>query len=67
MLTTCTVFNPMPSMSAMIMHEFGMRADCQNYSLSGQGCSAGVMLISLAKDLLTVRLPHTAPDVFHPR
>ncbi|CAL8464193.1 g3728 [Coccomyxa elongata] len=64
-LTTCTVFNPMPSMSAMIMHEFGMRSDCQNYSLSGQGCSAGVMLISLAKDLLTANPGKVALVVAH--
>lgn len=53
-LTACTIFNPKPSVAEMIMHEFGMRSDCQNYNLSGQGSSAGVMLVSLAKDLLTV-------------
>ncbi|KAK9915606.1 hypothetical protein WJX75_001416 [Coccomyxa subellipsoidea] len=52
-LTACTIFNPKPSLAEMIMHEFGMRSDCQNYNLSGQGSSAGVMLVSLARDLLT--------------
>ncbi len=56
MLTACTVFSPSPSIAEMIMHEFGMRSDCQDYNLSGQGSSAGVMLVSLARDLLTVKL-----------
>ena len=55
MITTCTLFNPMPSMSSMIMNEFGMRSDCQNYSCAGMGCAGGVAMLALAQDLLTVR------------
>ena len=53
-ITTCTLFNPMPSMSSMIMNEFGMRSDCQNYSCAGMGCAGGVAMLALAQDLLTV-------------
>ena len=57
MLTACTIFNPWPSIADMIMHKFGMLSDCQNYNLLGQGSSGGVMLVSLARDLLTVSFP----------
>ena len=53
-ITTCTLFNPMPSMSSMIMNRFGMRSDCQNYSCAGMGCAGGVAMVALARDLLTV-------------
>ena len=61
-LTRYIIFNPWPSIADMIMHEFGMRSDCQNYNLSGQDSCASVTLVSLARELLTERFPLVLAD-----
>jgi len=38
----------------MIVNKFKLRADVQSYNLGGMGCSAGIIGIHLAKDLLQV-------------
>jgi 3-ketoacyl-CoA synthase len=53
-IVNCSLFNPTPSLSAMVMNKYKMRTDCRNYNLAGMGCSAGVISIDLAKDLLQV-------------
>jgi hypothetical protein len=40
-ITNCSLFNPTPSLSATIMHHFGMGASTLNYNLGGMGCSGG--------------------------
>ena len=50
----CSLFNPTPSLSAMIVHHFKMRPNVITYNLSGMGCSAGIISIGLAKELLQV-------------
>jgi predicted naringenin-chalcone synthase len=35
-----------------IINKFKMRSDIQSYNLSGMGCSAGLISLHLAKDLL---------------
>ena len=50
----CSLFNPTPSLSAMIINHFKMRSNVVSYNLSGMGCSAGVIAISLARELLQV-------------
>ena len=50
----CSLFNPTPSLSAMIVNHFKMKSSVVSYNLSGMGCSAGVISISLAKELLQV-------------
>lgn len=52
LIVNCSLFNPTPSMTAMIVNKFKMRSNIQTYNLSGMGCSAGVISINLAKDLL---------------
>lgn len=52
LIVNCSLFNPTPSMTAMIVNKFKMRSNVQTYNLSGMGCSAGVISINLAKDLL---------------
>ena len=52
LILNCSLFNPTPSMTAMIVNKFKMRSNIQTYNLSGMGCSAGVISINLAKDLL---------------
>lgn len=54
LIVNCSLFNPTPSMSAMIINKYKMRDNIRNYNLSGMGCSAGVVSIDLAKDLLKV-------------
>ncbi|KAL7718647.1 3-ketoacyl-CoA synthase [Entamoeba marina] len=53
-ITNCSLFNPTPSMSAMIMNMYKMKQSCKNYSLAGMGCSAGLVSVDLANDLLQV-------------
>lgn len=54
MIVNCSLFNPTPSLSAMIVHHFKMRPNVITYNLSGMGCSAGIISIGLAKELLQV-------------
>ncbi len=40
----------------MIINKFKMRSDIKSFNLAGMGCSAGVIAIDLAKDMLQVRV-----------
>jgi 3-ketoacyl-CoA synthase len=53
-IVNCSLFNPTPSLSAMIVHHFKMKPRVITYNLSGMGCSAGIISLSLAKELLQV-------------
>ena len=53
-MVNCSLFNPTPSLSAMIINHFKMKSNIVSYNLGGMGCSAGVISISLAKELLQV-------------
>eukprot|EP00124_Ichthyophonus_hoferi_P003685 Ihof_evm3s336 gene=Ihof_evmTU3s336 len=52
LIVNCSLFNPTPSLSAMIVNHFKMRDDILTYNLAGMGCSAGIISIDLAKDIL---------------
>jgi 3-ketoacyl-CoA synthase len=52
LVTNSSLFNPTPSLSAMIMNRFKLGGQTKNYSLGGMGCSAGVIALDLAKQLL---------------
>eukprot|EP00897_Mesotaenium_endlicherianum_P009615 jgi/Mesen1/8682/ME000510S08077 len=54
LVLNCSLFNPTPSLSAMIINKYKMRGSVRSYNLGGMGCSAGVISIDLAKDLLQV-------------
>ncbi|KAJ7534006.1 hypothetical protein O6H91_13G075500 [Diphasiastrum complanatum] len=54
LITNCSLFNPTPSLSSMIVNHYKMRSNILSYHLSGMGCSAGVISIDLAKELLHV-------------
>ena len=54
LIVNCSTFCPIPSMSAMVVNHFGLREDIETFNLGGMGCSAGVLGISLAKDMLKV-------------
>ena len=54
LIVNCSLFNPTPSLSAMIVNKFKMKSSVITYNLSGMGCSAGVIAIGLAEQLLQV-------------
>jgi len=58
LVINCSLFSPTPSLCSMVINEFGMRSDILSYNLSGMGCSAGVLAVDLAKQLLLAR-PHS--------
>lgn len=53
LVVNCSLFNPTPSLSAMVINHFKMRTDIESYNLGGMGCSAGIISIGLAKKLLS--------------
>jgi 3-ketoacyl-CoA synthase len=54
LVVNCSLFNPTPSLSAMIVNKYKMRGNIRTFNLGGMGCSAGVISIDLAKDILQV-------------
>jgi len=52
LIVNCSLFNPTPSLSAMVVNHFKMRGDIKSINIGGMGCSAGLIAIDLAKDLL---------------
>ncbi|CAH9145785.1 unnamed protein product [Cuscuta epithymum] len=54
LVVNCSLFNPTPSLSAMIVNHYKLRGNIQSYNLGGMGCSAGLISIHLAKQLLQV-------------
>ncbi|KAH9300958.1 hypothetical protein KI387_012541, partial [Taxus chinensis] len=51
---TAALFNPTPSLSTMIINHYNLKGNITSYNLGGMGCSAGLISIDLAKDLLQV-------------
>ncbi|CAN1126954.1 3-ketoacyl-CoA synthase 4 [Linum perenne] len=54
LIVNCSLFNPTPSLSAMIVNKYKLRGNIRSFNLGGMGCSAGVIAIDLAKDLLQI-------------
>lgn len=52
LVVNCSLFNPTPSLSAMIVNHYKMKGNIKSFNLGGMGCSAGMISIALAKDLL---------------
>lgn len=69
LVVCCSIFNPTPSLSAMLVNHFKLRRSVLTYNLSGMGCSAGLIAVSLVRELLQVRrryvqgLPSTTLEV----
>ncbi|KAI4344074.1 hypothetical protein L6164_011346 [Bauhinia variegata] len=52
LIVNCTLFNPTPSLSAMIVKYYKLRGNIKSFNLGGMGCSAVLISIDLARDLL---------------
>lgn len=40
LVVNCSLFNPTPSLAAMVINRFKMRSNIISYNLSGMGCSS---------------------------
>ncbi|KFK30085.1 hypothetical protein AALP_AA7G214500 [Arabis alpina] len=54
LVVNCSLFNPTPSLSAMIVNKYKLRGNIKSFNLGGMGCSAGVIAIDLANDMLQI-------------
>ncbi|KAK3137934.1 hypothetical protein QOZ80_5AG0362320 [Eleusine coracana subsp. coracana] len=52
LVVNCSLFNPTPSLSSMIVNHYKLRGNVVSHNLGGMGCSAGLVAVDLAKDLL---------------
>ncbi|XP_077242473.1 3-ketoacyl-CoA synthase 6-like [Tasmannia lanceolata] len=55
LVVNCNGFCPRPSLSAMVVNKYKMRSDIQSFNLAGMGCSAGLIAVDIARDLLRVK------------
>ncbi|KAK9182702.1 hypothetical protein WN944_025848 [Citrus x changshan-huyou] len=60
LVANSSLFNPMPSLSAMVVNHYKLRGNILSYNFGGVGCSAGLISIDLAKQLLQ----HALIDLF---
>jgi len=51
LIVNCSLFNPTPSLSAMVVNKYKMKQSIRTYNLAGMGCSAGLIAVDLCKDL----------------
>ncbi|XP_077230786.1 3-ketoacyl-CoA synthase 6-like [Tasmannia lanceolata] len=54
LIVNCSLFSPTPSLSAMVVNKYKMRSNIRSFNLSGMGCSAGLISVDLARDILQV-------------
>uniref|UniRef100_A0A0E0E069 3-ketoacyl-CoA synthase n=1 Tax=Oryza meridionalis TaxID=40149 RepID=A0A0E0E069_9ORYZ len=57
LVVNCSLFCPTPSFVDMIVNRYKLRSDIRGMHLSGMGCSASLISIGLARNLLQVA-PH---------
>lgn len=54
LVVNCCIYNTMPSLSSMIVNRYKLKESIASYNLVGMGCSAGLLAIGLAEQLLQV-------------
>eukprot|EP01101_Sappina_pedata_P012965 TRINITY_DN929_c0_g1_i1.p1 TRINITY_DN929_c0_g1~~TRINITY_DN929_c0_g1_i1.p1 ORF type:complete len:535 (+),score=187.55 TRINITY_DN929_c0_g1_i1:103-1707(+) len=54
LVVNCSLLCPTPSLSSIVVNHFRMRSNILSFNLGGMGCSAGVLALDLAKDMLKV-------------
>ncbi|KAM0062124.1 putative very-long-chain 3-oxoacyl-CoA synthase [Helianthus debilis subsp. tardiflorus] len=54
LVVNCSLFNPTPSLSSMIINKYNLPDNVKAFNLSGMGCSAGVIAVDLAKQMLKI-------------
>ncbi|RLM54481.1 hypothetical protein C2845_PM10G06220 [Panicum miliaceum] len=59
LIVNCSLTTMIPSMADMIVNRYKLRSDTRNVHLSGMGCSAGLIAVGLARNLLQT-MPHGA-------
>ncbi|CAI9091518.1 OLC1v1026574C1 [Oldenlandia corymbosa var. corymbosa] len=59
LVVNCSTFCPTPSLSAAVVNHYKLRSNVLSYNLGGMGCSAGIIALDLAKQLLQVN-----PDTY---
>ncbi|KAG9441517.1 hypothetical protein H6P81_017371 [Aristolochia fimbriata] len=52
LIVNCSVFNPIPSLTSMVINRYQMKPSVKSFNLSGMGCSAELIALGLVKDLL---------------
>lgn len=52
LIINCSLFSPTPSLCALACNKFRFRSSIKTYNLSGQGCSASLLSVDLASELL---------------
>ncbi|TVU33950.1 hypothetical protein EJB05_15766, partial [Eragrostis curvula] len=51
-IVNCSIFTPTPVFADMVVRRYGLRADVRSVNLSGMGCSAGLVSVGLARNIL---------------
>ncbi|XP_057778731.1 3-ketoacyl-CoA synthase 7-like [Salvia miltiorrhiza] len=54
LITNCSLTSPTPSLASMLVNRFGFRSNLKTFNLAGMGCSAGILALHLARDVLRV-------------
>ncbi|XP_071699324.1 3-ketoacyl-CoA synthase 11-like [Rutidosis leptorrhynchoides] len=54
LIVNCCIYNSEPSLSSIVVNQYKLRENIVTYNLVGMGCSAGLVAIGLAKQLLQV-------------
>jgi len=52
LIVNCSLFVPTPSICAMVVNKFNLRQNVRTYNLGGMGCSANIISVDLAKQLV---------------
>ncbi|GAA0172039.1 hypothetical protein LIER_25945 [Lithospermum erythrorhizon] len=54
LVVNCSLFAPTPSLADIVINKYRMRSNIKSFNLSGMGCSAGLISVNLATELLKV-------------